>query len=202
MYLYHSEQYFQIRDLAFQIFDQTGLDNHVIIPVSILDMPLLFNEETSLSFAILQGPSATLLTELEDKSHATLHLFCEVRCDTPSKKARNTGAKIRSPDSSVSLHAIIYGSSQAFESVGDFLQQSAIYLQDPPLNGLTAPYRNPHRLQQVTNPTDFLSGNGSKAQLFDIKSLDKSIDPFAKLEYAHSLQEAAEPLALVTPLYR
>ena len=165
-------------------------------------MPLLFNEELSLPFAILQGSSAILLTELETKSHASVHLFCEVRCDAILKRARNTETKVTNPNSIVGLHAIVYASSQVSENVGNFLQQSAIYLQDPPLDMLTAPYRNPHRLHQIAEAAEFVSEYSVNAQLIDVESLDKVIDPFARLEFAHSSQEAVEPSALVTPLYR
>ena len=104
-----------------------GLDKNVIIPVSVFVIPLLFNEDTSLHFVIL------LVRSLELRKKPThINLFCEVSRNTPSKKARNAGPKTKNTNSIVGLYAIVYGSSRTSKSVGDFLQQLAIHLQDPP----------------------------------------------------------------------
>ena len=172
-----------------------------MIPVSILDMPLLFNEETLSPFAVLQTSSAAFLTEFEKERDIKVHLFCEVKSESPQKKARNTNTKASKSAVIVSLHAIIYGSSRVSESVGDFLQQSAIYLQDPPLSMISAPYHNPHRLQQIMEPQDPSKEISHNPRVLGVESLEKSADPFSRLEYFQSLPEAVEPSALATPLY-
>lgn len=163
---------------------------------------MLLNEETSSPFAIFHEESAKLLRNLEAEVHASLQLFCELKNAPPAAKTKKGKSKERPAELSVLVHAVVCGPFRWFDETGVFLQRRGVYLQDPFFGDKTTKYRNPHRLCQVEDAMEDNSKPLPHSRLVDVELLETRVDPLSGLENGVSLQEAIEPLALNTRMYR
>lgn len=173
-----------------------------MVKVSLLGPHMLLNEETSSPFAIFHEESAKLLGDLEAEVHASLQLYCEIKNARPVAKTKKGIFKERPAELSVLVHAVVCGPFRWYEETGVLLQRWGVYLQDPFFGDKATKYRNPHRLCQVEDAMEDNSETLSRSHLVDAELLEMRADPLASLENGVSLQEAIEPLALNTRMYR
>ena len=101
----------------------------------------------------------------------------------------------------VSLSVNLYGSTQLFETIGEFLERCSEFLQSPLHCDRNLPYRNPQSLsgKDLNPPMTFqLEADICGSQ---IETLAQGSDPSAALETEDALQGTQAPSAIRTSLY-
>lgn len=97
------------------------------------------------------------------------------------------------------INAIIYGPLKLCESVGNYLTQCGIFLQDPMQNDRDAAYKNPHilsRTEEVVLISELaIESSGTQARDFDTQDL------FSQLSKDDHLAFTEAPNAVITKLY-
>ena len=103
---------------------------------------------------------------------------------------------------SATLSLILYGSTDMFESIGDFLSQCSEYLQPPLHCDRNVPYHNPQSLtgsEKETQMTFELQGDLSSSQ---VEAMARMVDPSDALETEDLNPETEAPAAIKSSLYR
>lgn len=118
---------------------------------------------------------------------------------SPSKK---TSSKIKSQINAAELSAILYGPSDIFDSIGEFLSRCQKYLQPPLHCDYNVPYRNPQNLagREWVSAKAYQQQNENND--LQCETLEQDSDPSAILENERMLTETNASAAVRTTLYR
>lgn len=159
-------------------------------------------ESDATYFEICSIEASAILAELESAEEIGTQLYCHPELD-PHLIARSKGRQRPKTLQTWFLNAIIYGPVALEETIGHFLSNRRMYLQDPLGCDRDVLYRNPHILSQetehiiMTGSLDTLLGN------VEIERLEVGPDLLAQLmEDEDPLDETEAPVGVTTPLFR
>lgn len=149
--------------------------------------------------AALDDPTAwELFSALRDEVgvEIQLQIYLTNRPESSPKTPQHT----RKPDRLPILVANIYGSTDLFEDVGNFLQENDRYLQDPKGCDRNVPYRNPHTMTGLDAVPQWTSRFDSP--LNECEKIKHTTGLLDGLQTEEVLLESETPPALKTTLYR
>ena len=116
--------------------------------------------------------------------------------------ARTDRAPFVTKQTPIELAVILYGPTECFEEVGNFLLKCNLYLQDPDGCDLVVRYRNPQSLWGMDDNEVRMTQTAVPDTKRDFESFHNPSDLLKGLEYAQELSEASQPSALKTVLHR
>ncbi|KAI9727861.1 MAG: hypothetical protein M1834_007907 [Cirrosporium novae-zelandiae] len=167
--------------------------------VDVTNQDVLSKDTNPVRLGVLTDGVVDVLNTLKARACIHLQMYCSSRKDEPQtiniprKKPRTCAYKI-------TLCVNLYGPSQLFDNVEDFLQGCGVYLQDPQNCDRRVPYRNPHCMWTLGD-TKFTSDLRNNTAPSIIESINKYVDPLAEFETGQSLPETPAPSAIKTILY-
>jgi hypothetical protein len=100
------------------------------------------------------------------------------------------------------LKIIIYGPSEMFNTLGSWLSDRRLFLQDPLNCEMDVPYKNPHLLCEDEDDTVMTFELSQRLNLMSIERIDVRPDLFELLNEDRHLPQTEAPKAISTPLYR
>ena len=113
------------------------------------------------------------------------------------KLHKDTSARI------VSLAAILYAPLNAFNEIGDYLEEVGYFLRDPLNCGRNVRYRNPHQLSGLDANAPMTSELGTRLKLNrgGLEQFTEPVDLLNGFESRQAIKETEPPAAIQTPLY-
>lgn len=105
-------------------------------------------------------------------------------------------------ENSFSVSVNIYGPLASGRSVGAFLQECEVYLQNPDHCGRDVPYLNPHCFMTVGGKTVMTSVFNESASDEIDKRCYEDLDIFAELGNDEEFEESPQPGMITTTLYK
>ena len=100
------------------------------------------------------------------------------------------------------LTAILYGTMNEFEDIGNFFSHCSEYLQAPLHCDRNVPYRNPQSLSGRDDNPQMTYDFHSRLSMTEIETLVQAADPSSVLETKSIFPETQAPAAVCTPLYK
>jgi hypothetical protein len=161
-------------------------------------------DDGGVSLEIQCSKSAQILSELEVAEEITTQLYCQMQPDTrPVSGAKSNNRRKARTAQLWSLNIVIYGPVALEETIGDYLSQRKMYLQDPLACDRIVPYRNPHIIQSESGEVVMTDALELSAGHLAIERLDTAPDLLAQLmQDEKPLPETDAPSEIVTPLFR
>jgi SWI/SNF-related matrix-associated actin-dependent regulator of chromatin subfamily A3 len=171
-----------------------------VVPVTFERGSHVLRYEHNREFGELDRRTFKFLEVLSGEDRIALQLYCqpESRDDSLTLKRPRQGQVC-----SVSLSVVIYGCPELFDSVGDFVSCSRMFLQDPQRCDRNVKYRNPHRLSWSDDENQYTQSINTVGQVpVDIRTFEAPPDQLVGFESEENHLETEGSSKLKTPLYR
>ncbi|KAH9877599.1 hypothetical protein IAQ61_002966 [Plenodomus lingam] len=140
-----------------------------------------------------------MVKSLLDENALILFAYCTIDTDVTQKHPSGPYSQI-----SCTLDVTVYGPNDLFESIGSWLQDYDVYLQDPRTIDLDVKYRNPHRLSSTE-----LSSCPSVSMVVWLSTdtvqflkIEDRPEPLDMISGQDDLEETAAPKMIRTVLHR
>lgn len=140
-----------------------------------------------------------MVKSMLDEKALTLFTYCSIDTDVSQKHPSNPYSQIP-----CTLDVTIYGSNDLFETIGRWLQDYDVYLQDPRTSDLDVKYRNPHRLSS----TEYSSCPSVSmvvwlgTDIVQFQNIDKQPELLDVISGQDDLEETAAPKMIRTNLHQ
>ncbi|CZT18127.1 uncharacterized protein RCC_03967 [Ramularia collo-cygni] len=148
---------------------------------------------TDCEVGLVSERDAYVINTLQSEARVTLQMFVHfVTADTPKRSGRM--------NSRPCVYVILYGRRRLGESLGEFLDECKLYLQDPIRCAWDVEYVNAQSLFQISDKpiTTFQLERESEDQF---EAYQSPGDILADLENGSDLRETPTPTSLRTPLH-
>ena len=150
----------------------------------------------------LEERLAKILCRLNAERNVEFQLYFQIKDDHTNHGKRAAKVQARYAGPPALLQVIIYGPFHYYNSIGDFLAECSLYLQDPYRCDRNVPYCNPHLLtcsdEERLTTFQLNTTQGSR----QIEESGAQVDPFDLLRSEKAFSETEPPPSIITTLYR
>ncbi|KAL8919004.1 MAG: hypothetical protein Q9172_005181 [Xanthocarpia lactea] len=180
-----------------------GSDDHIIdATINTLPNQIYVQDKYSTRYNILDDILSKVVRVLANDPDIVLQAFIERLPSKEQPRARSKQKSTQSTSYSLSLSVILYGSPLLSERLGDFLNQSSIFMQRPLHADRNVPYRNPQSLSGQDEDAPFTMDLKDHTSSSELEVLIQSADLAVALETNATLPETEAPACIQTVLYR
>ncbi|KAL8857777.1 MAG: hypothetical protein Q9178_005677, partial [Gyalolechia marmorata] len=179
-----------------------GSDDHIIdATINTLSDQTYVQDKYSNIYSILDDILSRVVQVLANDPDIILQAFIERLPSKEQPRARSKQKSTQSTSYSLSLSVILYGSPLLSERLGDFLNQSSIFVQRPLHADRNVPYRNPQSLSGQDEDVPFTMDLQVHTSSSEFEVLVQSADLAVALETSVTLPETEAPVCIRTVLY-
>jgi hypothetical protein len=152
-------------------------------------------------YGTIEDLSSAVFQQLH-QAGCILQLFAEYSKPSPPTRTDASEIGTRGIGSGVNLSAIIYGQEPLSSTLGEWLSDWGLFLQDPLHCEKNVPYKNPHLLCEDEEETFTTFDITERLKHVIIEHVVVRPDLFELLNEENHLPETDAPPCILTPLYR